>query len=540
MPDFRQNSAPPVPFANPIGFDEDPLIKISNQRAMEDHAEKTIPVVDAISKTMSQTATPEEKLKGAQLINEIAQNPKQPTSSKNYEDQVPGDAPGSKDFRLSDLFGTMDNTIKSFKGGADQRVEAYDKNGNRYYKVYNQRVSEANPFGEFRRYEDIQGRPLTNKEIQDAGTITSIKEIPLDHQIGYKNAGITSSAAATNQAEYGNRTANIVSYLNGSAPQMLFNAQREKELSNDLAKYSTSPQVALVIANQSKSLASTQNDVKNATETLNNFSTDRASSDNVEDFIKKAASAGAGPEILKGHLEEGKGWVKTNGQKLSSNEAKSLSSNYASSRMNQGQIESTKQDKADAAMLLSAGLDQAVIDKIKEHRDIGFVTAKIQNDLERMGYTIQRPTVPHEQSNSFVYAGAKAIQNELAAKLAQKFADKGNQIFQANKSPAVGAVELAVNNDQDTQQLRINHKNDLLNYLKSKEDVYKQINENPNAQNIISQLNPVPSIPPSTAPSAPKPTIESKPSGSIAPSERKAAPVKKESKQDLLNKLFPK
>ena len=540
MPDFPQNSAPPVPLANPIGFDEDPLIKISNQRAMEDHAEKTIPVVDAISKTMSQTATPEEKLKGAQLINEIAQNPKQPTSSKNYEDQVPGDAPGSKDFRLSDLFGTMDNTIKSFKGGADQRVEAYDKNGNRYYKVYNQRVSEANPFGEFRRYEDIQGRPLTNKEIQDAGTITSIKEIPLDHQIGYKNAGITSSAAATNQAEYGNRTANIVSYLNGSAPQMLFNAQREKELSNDLAKYSTSPQVALVIANQSKSLASTQNDVKNATETLNNFSTDRASSDNVEDFIKKAASAGAGPEILKGHLEEGKGWVKTNGQKLSSNEAKSLSSNYASSRMNQGQIESTKQDKADAAMLLSAGLDQAVIDKIKEHRDIGFVTAKIQNDLERMGYTIQRPTVPHEQSNSFVYAGAKAIQNELAAKLAQKFADKGNQIFQANKSPAVGAVELAVNSDPDTQQLRINHKNDLLNYLKSKEDVYKQINENPNAQNIISQLNPVPTIPPSTAPSAPKPTIESKPSGSIAPSERKAAPVKKESKQDLLNKLFPK
>ena len=540
MPDFLQNSAPPVPLANPIGFDEDPLIKISNQRAMEDHAEKTIPVVDAISKTMSQTATPEEKLKGAQLINEIAQNPKQPTSSKNYEDQVPGDAPGSKDFRLSDLFGTMDNTIKSFKGGADQRVEAYDKNGNRYYKVYNQRVSEANPYGEFRRYEDIQGRPLTNKEIQDAGTITSIKEIPLDHQIGYKNAGITSSAAATNQAEYGNKTANIVSYLNGSAPQMLFNAQREKELSNDLAKYSTSPQVALVIANQSKSLASTQNDVKNATETLNNFSTDRASSDNVEDFIKKAASAGAGPEILKGHLEEGKGWVKTNGQKLSSNEAKSLSSNYASSRMNQGQIESTKQDKADAAMLLSAGLDQAVIDKIKEHRDIGFVTAKIQNDLERMGYTIQRPTVPHEQSNSFVYAGAKAIQNELFAKLAQKFADKGNQIFQANKSPAVGAVELAVNNDQDTQQLRINHKNDLLNYLKSKEDVYKQINENPNAQNIISQLNPVPTIPPSTAPSAPKPTIESKPSGSIAPSERKAAPVKKESKQNLLNKLFPK
>ena len=321
---------------------------------------------------------------------------------------------------------------------------------------------------------------------------------------------------------------------------MLFLSQHEKELANNLGKYSKNPQVALVIANQTKSLASTQNDVKNATETLNNFSTDRASSDNVEDFIKKAASAGAGPEILKGHLEEGKGWVKTNGQKLSSNEAKSLSSNYASSRMNQGQIESTKQDKADAAMLLSAGLDQAVIDKIKEHRDIGFVTAKIQNDLERMGYTIQRPTVPHEQSNSFVYAGAKAIQNELAAKLAQKFADKGNQIFQANKSPAVGAVELAVNNDPDTQQLRINHKNDLLNYLKSKEDVYKQINENPNAQNIISQLNPVPAVPPSTAPSAPKPTIESKPSGSIAPSERKAAFVKKESKQDLLNKLFPK
>ena len=48
MPDFPQNSAPPVPLANPIGFDEDPLIKISNQRAMEDHAEKTIPVVATV------------------------------------------------------------------------------------------------------------------------------------------------------------------------------------------------------------------------------------------------------------------------------------------------------------------------------------------------------------------------------------------------------------------------------------------------------------------------------------------------------------
>ena len=542
MPDSLPNSAPPVTLANPVGFDEDPLIKLSNQKATEAHVEQSAPIINALTKTISPNATPEERIQGSRLFNDISKNQnKQPPIAKNPEDQIPGDAPGSNDFKLSDLFGTMENTAKSFRGGADQRVEAYDANNNKYYKVYNQRTSEANPFGEFRRYESFPyGKPLTNKEIQDAGIITSIKEIPLDHQIGYKNAGVTSGAAAVNQAEYGNRTANLVNYANASAPQLLFNSQREKELANDLGKYSKSPQVALVIANQTKSLASTQNDVKNTTETINKFSTDKASSDDTEDFLKKAASAGAGPDILKGHLEEGKGWVKSNGQKLSSAEARSLSSNYATSRMNQGQIESTKQDKEDAATLLSAGLDQSVIDKIKEHRDISFVTAKIQNDFERMGYNIQRPTVPHEQSNSFVYAGAKAIQNELFAKLVQKFAEKGSQIFQANKSPPVGAVELSVNNDPDVQQLRVNHKNDLINYLKSKEDVYKQINENPNTANIISQLNPVPAVPPEKTPSAPKPTIESKPSGSVAPSERKAALVKKESKQDLLNKLFPK
>ena len=533
-----------IPLASPIGFDEDPLLKLANQRAIESHIEQSAPIVNTLVKTISPNATPQQRLEGSQLFSEISKNQKAPTPvSKNPEDEIPGDAPGSHDFKLSDLFGSMENTAKSFKGGADNRVEAYDANNNKYFKVYNQRVSEANPYGEFRRYEDFQGRPLTRKEIQEAGVITSIKEIPLDHQIGYKNAGVTSGSAAANQAEYGNRTANIIGYLNGSVPQLASMASREKELASQLGKYSTSPQVALVIANQTKSLASTQNDVKNSTETINRFSTENATSDGIEDFLKKAASAGAGPEILKGHLEEGKGWVKTNGQKLTSGEAKTLSNNYASSRMNQGQIESTKQDKADAATLLSAGLDQKVIDQIKEHRDISFVTAKIQNDLERMGYTIQRPTVPHEQSNSFVYAGAKAIQNELFAKLAQKYAEKGNQIFQANRSPSVGAVELSVNNDPDTQQLRVNHKNDLVNYLKSQEDVYKQINQNPNTANIISQLNPVPAVPPesvkNSAP-APKPTVENKPSGSAPPVERKAPPVKKESKQDLLNKLFPK
>jgi hypothetical protein len=520
-----------------FAFEEDPILKIGNEQASKSHEDRSMKVVQTLSKVIDPNATAEHRIAGANILKDESQPlPKVEQKGVPFEHQIPGDAPGSNEFRWSDLLGQPNSreAIKNYKGGADQRVEAFDNNGNRYFKVYNQRVSSSNPNGEFRRYEDEHFNPLTNKQIADAGIIASLRDIPLAQQNSYVNGGITAKAAAQNQAEYGNRTANIASAIAGGAPQLKANAIREKEITAALEPYSLSPKVQAVFAGIHSTVYGAQKDVKNASETLKRIASGTASSNEASDFFKKSGELGI-DVLAKANYAEGKGTTLANGKKLSTEDVNSLSSAFSNAINQSAQVQSTKQDKLDQAILLEAKLDPKVIDQIREYKDLSFVDAKIQNDLERMGYSVLRPTVPHEQTNSYVYAGAKARQNELYADVASKYLKHATQSLTNGKAPAVGQVELLTNADPETQAITKSHYNNLAEFLKSKEQVYKNISEKPDT--ISSALSNAPAIP-GEKPSAP--AVEAKPSGSVAPTERKAAPPKKTSKVDLLNKLFPK
>jgi hypothetical protein len=510
-------------------FQEDPILKISNEKASQDHAERSMDVVGSLSKVIAPNASPEDRIAGAELIKQESKEPQKPVQDHlPIEDQIPGDAPGSHEFRWSDLLGhpNAGSAIKAYKGGADQRVEAYDSNNNRYFKVYNQRTSEANPFGEFRRYEDEHWKPLTNKQIAEAGIISSIKEIPLQHQNAYINQGITAKAAAQNQAEYGNRTANIATMLAGSVPQLKSNALREKEITQALEPFSLSPKVQAVIAGIHSTVYGAQRDAKQASETFSKIANGTAKNSEVEDFLKKNGDVAASLGIAGGKYAEGKGYTKADGTRLTNEEASGLTSAISNAINQSAEVQSTKQDKLDQAILLSAGLNQKVIDQIREYKDLSFVDAKIQNDLERMGYAVQRPTVPHEQSNSYVYAGAKARQNELYADIANKYLEKTGQYLGHGKAPAVGAIELAVNTDPETQALRMSHQKELVDFLKSKEDIYKNINTK--KENIESKLNNAPAIPREVVPTIAVPETQ-KPTVGVSPENRKAPAKAKKS-----------
>ena len=504
-------------------FEDDPILKLGNEQASQAHADHSLSVVQSLSKVAAPNATPQERIEGANLLKQETQaTPKPEQKGIPVEHQIPGDTPGTNEFRWSDLLGQPNAgaAIKSYKGGADQRVEAFDNNGNRYFKVYNQRISPTNPSGEFRRYEDEHGNPLTNKQIVDAGIIASLRDIPLSQQNAYVNSGITPKAAAQNQAEYGNRAANIASALAGALPQLKANPQREKEITAILEPDSLNPKVQAVFAGIHSTVYGAQKDVKTASETLKRIANGTASSNEASDFIKRSGELGINV-LANANYSEGKGTTLANGKRLNSEDVNSLSSAFSNAINESAQVQSTKQDKLDQAILLSANLDPRKIDLIKEYKDLSFVDAKIQNDLERMGYSVLRPTVPHEQTNSYIYAGAKARQNELYADVAEQYLKHATELLGHGKAPAVGQIEMATNSDPETQAIIKSHYNNLAEFLKSKEQVYKNIAEKPDT--ISGVLSNAPAVP-GEKPQAVKPATETpdkKPAVGANPENRK-------------------
>lgn len=73
------------------------------------------------------------------------------------------------------------------------------------------------------------------------------------------------------------------------------------------------------------------------------------------------------------------------------------------------------------------------------------------------------------------------------------------------KAPAVGQIEMATNSDPETQAITKSHYNNLAEFLKSKEQVYKNIAEKPDT--ISGVLSNAPAVP-GEKPQAVKPAIE--------------------------------
>ena len=138
-----------------FGYDESPELKLFNTELAIRHQEQAAPFVQALVRSAQPNTTPEERLKDAQII-------------KNQK--------GTEDIRWGDLIGAFSKgdfqgMYVAATGGSDVYSDAFDQNGNKFRKVFNQRVSQANPFGEVRRYETTDGKVLTQQQVDKLGVI---------------------------------------------------------------------------------------------------------------------------------------------------------------------------------------------------------------------------------------------------------------------------------------------------------------------------------------------------------------------------------
>ena len=109
----------------------------------------------------------------------------------------------------------------------------------------------------------------------------------------------------------------------------------------------------------------------------------------------------------------------------------------------------------------------------------------------------------------------------MYADVAEKYLQHATELLGHGKAPAVGQIEMATNSDPETQAITKSHYNNLAEFLKSKEQVYKNIAEKPDT--ISGILSNAPAVP-GEKPQAVKPATETpnkKPAVGANPENRK-------------------
>jgi hypothetical protein len=463
------------------GFDNDPQLKARNDLNNQVHIETYTPVVKSAMMALNPNATPDQRLQAAQVMN-MAINP---VPNKAMDALPPEDRPRpnvktADEFRLTDLNApSLLGIFKNLKGGADQAIPAFNDQGKRFIAIYNQRTSELNPKGEFRRFEDEHGNPLTEKQLQEAGNIASLADIPMDQQIFYKNNGVALKDVLTNQARDWVQKQNLKGFLAQNISYVRDNANREEELTKELAPYSQSPKVQAWIAGSHAIVRGNANENRKTEEMISRIANGTATNSEAKDFIDKNAGTVLGPYFANGSYKEGKQFTKADGKTLTSEDVNAMQKSFMQSQSSTQNIESRKEDLIKSAALYTSGLDQSVIDKMLEYANVQAIQGKIQNEAEKLGFNLQRPMPDFKEGDSYIFAGAKAKYNKLWSELADKYVNKVQNAEQqfGGKVPPIGAVDIDILRDPSISEARKITKQQIANFIASQKDVYKQINE---------------------------------------------------------------
>jgi len=509
------------------GYDIDSALKARNELNNSVHVQTYTPVVQSAQMALNPNATPDQRNQAAKVM-QMAINP---VENKALQQLRPEDRPRpnvktADEFRLTDLNApSILGIFKNLKGGADQAIPAFNDQGKRFIAIYNQRTSELNPHGEFRRFEDEHGRPLTEKQLQEAGNIASLVDIPMAQQIFYKNNGASLKDVLVNQTADWNRKLNAKSFLAQNLSYVRDNADREEQLTQELAPYSQSPKVQAWIASSHAIVRGNAQENSNVIANLNRVVSGQATSKEAKDFLDKIAGTALGPYFAQGQYKENKGYTGIEGKTYTNDDVNQMEKTFKQSQSSTQNIESRKEDLIKSAALYTSGLDQKVIDKMLEYANVQAIQGKIQNEAERLGFNLQRPMPDFKEGDSYIFAGAKAKYNKLWSDLAEKYVNKvqGTEERYGGRVPPIGSVDIDLMRDPTISEARKTTKAQVANFIASQEKVYEEINKQ---KDITSQImgGPNASATQPVAPVAP-------PTNVTKPAIQNSAPPKAQNKQ---------
>ena len=478
-----------------IGFEISPQLQYVNSQVAAQHETETAPMIQSIMSAASPNATGEDRLAAAQQL-------------KN--------ASGSEEFRGGDFIqslisGKPRDMYIAATGGADIRTRAWDQNGKEYVKVFNQRKSDVNPYGEVRRYETLDGKPVDEASLKGK-LITSQVEIPLTQQPFFQAQGLTAKDVAAAQSANWNNIQKTASNAILAAPELKSLTQDNRVVLKQLQPFSVDPATRTLLAGAAEMRTGNTQELQNATEKMKEFASGKATKD---DFSKNEKTlAGLNTGLL---YQEGKGFVDSNGKTLTTNDIERISSSRRDSMGSSSAVTARKDDLMQKAQALALKGQLKNFDLIQRYINNQYKTAKLVGDIEKHGgIGIAKPNLDFQTGDSFSLAFTKNELDDAYADLADMYSktvSKAQQELGSN-IPAIGRVESAIATNPFVKQRKQQAFADIKTFEESNAPVQQAISQQTVSPALVTQPGqpvPAPAVAATNKPSGSRPPVAAAP-----------------------------
>jgi hypothetical protein len=489
-----------------FGWEPSPELQSLNKEIEAKHIQEYTPIVQAVAKASSPAATPEDRVAATEQLKNV----------KSADEMRWGDLLGAKNF--GDIY-------KAITGGSDQRVEAWDESGRKYYKVFNQRTSSATPNGEFRRYETIDGKVLTPEQEQAIGSITSLNEVPLAQRPFYAANGIGAKDVMVAQAANWNKLTKAASAAALGAGALRDIAIEDKDITKKLLPFSVNPAVRTLLAGANEIRTGNTQEIQNNAANLSRFLTGKATNKEFQDYKKTSGGFSAGV-----NYQEGIGATKANGERLTQDDVGEMTRSAMNAATSSNAVLARQSEMLAKAQMLAAEGKIQNFDLIQTYINNQAKKAAIINSIEENGgIGIAKPNLDFAQGDSFSLAHTKAELDEMYADLAEKFAEKvGQAQTKFGKSvPPIGFVEREISTDQTIKERKSFAKQSIDKFLQENSSTLDKLNQETVPPTLLQQpgSSKVGAAKPPEVPEARNPS-GSRPAPAVAPLKRSLAEIR--------------
>lgn len=456
---------------NPFSYEPSPELQAVNASQALKFQEQTAPLAKAVEIIANPQASGEDRVFAADQLKSVANR---------------------SEFRFADFIQSVLNlnirdAIISATGGTHTRTEARDQDGNLYYKIFNQRITKQNPFGEVVGYEDSKFQPLSQKDLEGKVIVSQV-EVPLTQRPFYQANNISAKQAATAQAENWVKLQNKSALINSAYPELNDVIQQNKRLLPGLTSLSTDPKTRTLLAGASEMRTGYQTQVQASLEKLKEARNATEFNEAKEEFKRNSGGITIGI-----NWTEGKGKTDTNRNVVSDTDIERIGRSAMSSISASNAITATRDNLLERAQALALEGKIQNFDAVQKYINNEYKKSLLINRIEDAGgIGIATPNIPFKTGDSFALAYAKNESDSAYSDLAKHFADKINERqarFGNTSPPGIGMIEAEVGQSPYVKD----RKNLLFQDLEGFEKSYKPIAEEINKRSVSPQLLAQPS-----------------------------------------------
>lgn len=453
---------------NPFSFEPSPELQAINASQALKFAEENAPLAKAVTVMANPQSAPEDKLQAADAVKAVSNR---------------------SEFRLADFIDSVlrlnvRDAIISATGGTHNRVQAWDQDGNEYYKIFNQRITKQNPYGELVGYEDTKFRPVDPESIKNK-VIVSNAEVPLTQRPFYEANRITAKEAATAQASNWVRLQNLQREISLATPEIKSLNMDNTRVLDFLKDKSVDPETRALLAGASEIRTGNAQSFKNSAEKIKKASNAKEFNEAKEEFKKNTGGVN-----LQVQWIEGKGKTDSSGNKVTDEELNQIISGSVSDMSSNNAITARKDDLLNRAQALKLKGDIQGFDALQQYINNEYKKGLLINKIQDLGgIGIATPNVPFQTGDSFSLAYVKNKSDEAYADLADHFANVVRERIRTggNTPPGIGMIEAEISKNPIVTERKKQLYKDIGDFERSYKPIAEQISKQKPAPELMQQ-----------------------------------------------------